>query len=928
MKTTYFKHFIKTISIFILLFFILGNISKAATITTNGNGNWNSTVPNAPWPNGIIPQPTDDVIIGYGHTLTINVNATVKSVSFNMPSNGTGSGILHVNQNVKLNITDYLAAPILNGVIKKNSNYFITGQGSIEVPYLHVGNTNSPSGSADAILYLNSSINELIINEQLIITSIYRNSGQKIVNSYFNLESGTLTVNGNIVLTTENTSSIATFNMSNNNGNSYLLLTGQNPFDLDTTGTSIVNLNGTGTTVEYSFEGDQEIYSTTYSNLIISGSGIKTADDVIVNETITITGDSITIDGAPELNSNSALIYEGNSFQTTGSELKDAMTNDIIIKNKKGVILNKNFQNNGNLKIEAEGVFFTNGKVITGTGEFTLEADATIVISSDDGISHTPNKGEIQTTIKNFSPDANYIYKGTSNQVTGNAMPAHIKSLTVKDNAVLTLTNSLTAQDIIIDDQATLVVPSHQMLTVEGELKVETPNGLIIKSDANGSASFIDAGHINGIGTVKVERYLPNSNAYGWTVAAPVKNAQANVFSGSQGAFIYNPLTASWQTFNAGALEDMRGYWTKFANNKTLEFNDGILNTGPITFNNFYRTGFASGNMGWNFIGNPYPSAISWDNIISLSENGGGNAAFMNATKLNSAIYISDNDGGYNFYVNGFGTFNGIIPQATAFWVQVNKDFVNASGPVATAQLTINNSVRLHQNIQNKSTNTQNAIEIALKNNTHKDIALLNLNDNANLSFDAHFDALKMLSENTNHPQIYSLNQTELFALNAIPYNTSQALSIPLGFVAGNNQNLSISINAPTFDSDISIYLEDKLLNITQDMKTMPEYYFNATNNTDNERFVLHLNKNIASVNDNATTVLNNTHIYTYDNAIYINHGTISGTVNIYNLLGQIIHTQEINTGLNTIKLNTKSGYYLVNVINGNASVTEKVLIN
>jgi len=43
----------------------------AATITTTGNGNWNSTVNNTPWPGGVVPGTTDAVVIAAGHTVYI-----------------------------------------------------------------------------------------------------------------------------------------------------------------------------------------------------------------------------------------------------------------------------------------------------------------------------------------------------------------------------------------------------------------------------------------------------------------------------------------------------------------------------------------------------------------------------------------------------------------------------------------------------------------------------------------------------------------------------------------------------------------------------------------------------------------------------------------------------------------------------------------
>ncbi|MEX0737341.1 MAG: T9SS type A sorting domain-containing protein [Bacteroidota bacterium] len=41
-------------------------------ITSKGSGDWSSTTPDAPWPGGVVPGPTDNIVVADGHTVTIN----------------------------------------------------------------------------------------------------------------------------------------------------------------------------------------------------------------------------------------------------------------------------------------------------------------------------------------------------------------------------------------------------------------------------------------------------------------------------------------------------------------------------------------------------------------------------------------------------------------------------------------------------------------------------------------------------------------------------------------------------------------------------------------------------------------------------------------------------------------------------------------
>ena len=59
---------------------LVAGMVNGATITSAGNGNWNSTTPNAPWPNGMVPTAGDDVIINTNNTVTVTAGATARSI--------------------------------------------------------------------------------------------------------------------------------------------------------------------------------------------------------------------------------------------------------------------------------------------------------------------------------------------------------------------------------------------------------------------------------------------------------------------------------------------------------------------------------------------------------------------------------------------------------------------------------------------------------------------------------------------------------------------------------------------------------------------------------------------------------------------------------------------------------------------------------
>ena len=79
----------------VLLAGVLATGARAASITTAGNGNWNSTTPDAPWPSGTIPSASDTVIIN--HEVTLTDNREIAGLTGTGALRATGTPTLTVN---------------------------------------------------------------------------------------------------------------------------------------------------------------------------------------------------------------------------------------------------------------------------------------------------------------------------------------------------------------------------------------------------------------------------------------------------------------------------------------------------------------------------------------------------------------------------------------------------------------------------------------------------------------------------------------------------------------------------------------------------------------------------------------------------------------------------------------------------------------
>jgi len=439
--------------------------------------------------------------------------------------------------------------------------------------------------------------------------------------------------------------------------------------------------------------------------------------------------------------------------------------------------------------------------------------------------------------------------------------------------------------------------------------------GLIIESDEfAGDGSLITYGSVTGTGTASVQRFL-KADRY-WYVTQPVTSATANVFLHTW-MFTYDETSTAWGEFiepEITPLVLMQGYavWTSNENpwhygwepmGDTTTSYDGTLNSGAIgTSLSFSNPDPVNG--GWNFVGNPYPSAVDWD------------ATGWTKTSLVTNSYSVWDGATYGAYTSGSGGSNGAtqyIPAAQGFFVQTN----------AAGSLGVTNAVRAHDAIPFWKTqeNMLYRLSLNISNGEVNDETVIYFNEAATSELDYSFDARKLMAPAA--PQAFTMLANDRMAINTFN-NTTETQSVILGVNAPVAGEYTITAsNIESFDALTPIYLEDLVTGQNINLREVSSYTFTAGEGT-SERFVVHFTDQ-QGIGDNPASEINS--IYAVNRAVYVDFSATRGDISIYNILGQEISRTVASNGLNMVSVPQGNAVYIVKVISDNTTVTKKVFV-
>lgn len=354
------KKFLLNYRAIAVMLLILASAAVNAQKTAIADGPWNS---NATW-GGTPPTAGQTVTINNGVDVTVPADASCASITF---VGATGS--LSVATNITLTVGG--AVTVANAATG-NRTATLSGAGSITCGSLVIGGTLlAPNLTGDGTTTLTSTITSLSMTGNLSMTGV--DDGTADNSAVLNLQSGTISVGGTVVMNRGNGTNV-TLTLASGAETGTLSIAGATPFTMTGTPTFTPDGgNGSETTINYSGAA-QTVFGTAYRNLILSGSGSKTMTGVTVNGKLSMQGTATA--GTTVTYSTAILEYKGSAAQTTSNNEFPSNNNDIdevIIDNAAGVEMNAAKTLSGNLTLRNGYLTTSNTNLLT----LTTAANAT-----------------------------------------------------------------------------------------------------------------------------------------------------------------------------------------------------------------------------------------------------------------------------------------------------------------------------------------------------------------------------------------------------------------------------------------------------------------------------------------------------------------------------------------------------------------------
>lgn len=396
---------------------------------------------------------------------------------------------------------------------------------------------------------------------------------------------------------------------------------------------------------------------------------------------------------------------------------------------------------------------------------------------------------------------------------------------------------------------------------------------------------------------------------------------------------------------------------------------DGLFNNGTIPVP-LYRNDFESNDYNWNFIGNPYPSAIDAD--LFLAANSDISTDVSTTKSINGAIFLwSQNTNAsatangnqvLNFsnddyaIINAVGTNAGgdgvlpsrFIPSGQGFFVSMSNtapaSVVSGTVMRANTDVVFNNSMRVKGATDNsqffKNTNTKGKSNTASANklwvNLTSDNGVFNqilvgyVNGATNADDGIAYDTTKYPSKGS---ALYSIieNSTKKFAIQGKAANSiNEDETIQLGFKTTINvatlYTLSIAKLQGDFLTNSPIFLIDNLLNKVHDLSVC-DYTFTSAVGEFNSRFEIAFTNKALSVTDVQLNTKAFKIVELQDDLVQFNtnNNLTIKAVNIYDLLGRALYQFKGENTSETYRLsNLNNTVYIAKVALSDGTVVTK----
>jgi len=452
-----------------------------------------------------------------------------------------------------------------------------------------------------------------------------------------------------------------------------------------------------------------------------------------------------------------------------------------------------------------------------------------------------------------------------------------------------------TACELLVNSLKTLTISSGGTVRIENGI---ANNGAVIVED-NASLVQVTKDGTNTGSDYTVQRQstsqLEEGNYTYWS--SPLTSSSLLEITAAQRYYSFTGSTQTWVAETSStAMTPGIGYINTgetgitYPNTYIANFTGSTVNNGNISI----ALGFTSDgdpDTDWNLLGNPYPSAIDADAFIAENMTIGGTLYFWTHNTLDSAgnntpdDYVLWNGTGSTGSCSGCIAPTGNIASGQGFFAQA----ISSGSAIFTNAMRVNSDNDHFYKGQQKTDEPieMDRIWLNLKNEEYFSQLLIGFLDDATDNEDRLFDGVRLESENS--ISFNSILNDKPFGILGKSYMKKEE-TIQLGISTTTVGAFEISIsNMEGLLKSSDIILIDQVLNINHNLNKSPYAFSISSPVINNTRFKLFITNSLA--NSSAYNIKRaNLKVYSSIYALNIASNTSIKTINIYNILGQLIY--------------------------------------
>jgi uncharacterized protein YjdB len=549
-------------------------------------------------------------------------------------------------------------------------------------------------------------------------------------------------------------------------------------------------------------------------------------------------------------------------------------------------------------------------------------------ITIQTGASITMNDGTLQiaTTISNSG-----TFTATSGSIELNGSSAQtIPASTFVSNTI---------KNLNINNSAGATLGG--TLNISGVMKATTGN-LATGGFLNLLSTAVKTALIDGSGTgevtgnVTMQRYIDTSYGYRY-ISSPFTAATVGGLAGAVSltssfpsfySYTENVAYTGWtiDTVSSSTLAPMLGYSANFGTSFTAQTYSltGVVSNHSISATLYNHN--QAYTLGYNLVGNPYPSPIDWTASSGWTKTNIDNAIYYFNSGDTNQYY-----GTYSTYISGVssdGIASNIIPAMQGFFVHVT----NGSYPV-TGTLTVANTARVINFTPYYHKQTSGADWPLVRidagytgDHVAKDPTVVYFNDHATDAFNSNVDALKLINTDVNVPSLYSFSQDKMqLSIKAITSLKDSTNIIPLGLQTAKDG--MIDFNARTIDNlpaGTKVYFYDAKTGVSQDLQVNAKYSaYLAAGKYDSRFFLLFSTKDKLALPGSAEL-----NAYASGNSLFVYLVFGDANVVITDMAGRKIQQSAISgNGYHEISCPFATGIYIVTLYSNMGTQSKKMLL-